>query len=177
MRIHSSVLLLSGLLVGCGDSPISDGQLILCSTASPASGETGVELAGVVSALNDGSVDCSESVTLVGEDDAVLTVGFTVLDENGDDVTPALDLAVDEGGQEINDNINNVICYEELAKGVEKIVDQGHVNLVETLAEIIATMCLSDVRVRSALVRVEKLDILEGAESVGVEIERFNSEV
>ena len=88
-----------------------------------------------------------------------------------------LDLAVDEGGQEINDNINNVICYEELAKGVEEIVDQGHVNLVETLAENIATMCFADVRVRSALVRVEKLDILEGAESVGVEIERFNSEV
>ena len=96
MRIHSSVLLLSGLLVGCGDSPVSDGQLTFCSTASPEMEETGVALAGVVSALNDGSVECSESVTLVGEDDAVLTVGFTVLDENGDDVTPALDLAVDD---------------------------------------------------------------------------------
>jgi dihydroneopterin aldolase len=88
-----------------------------------------------------------------------------------------LDLAVDESDQEVNDDINNVICYEELAKSVEEIVDKGHVNLVETLAENIATMCLADVRVRSALVRVEKLDILEGAESVGVEIERFNSEV
>ncbi len=88
-----------------------------------------------------------------------------------------LDLAVDESDQEVNDDINNVICYEELAKSVEEIVDKGRVNLVETLAENIATMCLADVRVRSALVRVEKLDILEGAESVGVEIERFNSEV
>jgi len=88
-----------------------------------------------------------------------------------------LDLAVEESSEPINDNIHNVICYEELADGVQEIVNHGHVNLVETLAENIAAMCLEDVRVRSARVRVEKLDILEGSESVGVEIERFNSEV
>ena len=88
-----------------------------------------------------------------------------------------LDLAVDEGGQSIDDDINNVICYEQLAESVGVIVGRGHVNLVETLAENIAAMCLEDLRVRSARVRVEKLDVLEGAESVGVEIERFNSEV
>ncbi len=88
-----------------------------------------------------------------------------------------LDLAVDEGGQPINDDIDNVICYEQLAEGVGDIVSRGHVNLVETLAENIAAMCLEDLRVRSARVRVEKLDVLEDVESVGVEIERFNSEV
>jgi dihydroneopterin aldolase len=88
-----------------------------------------------------------------------------------------LDLAVDEGGQSIDDDINNVICYEQLAESVGVIVGRGHVNLVETLAENIAAMCLEDLRVRSARVRVEKLDVLEGAESVGVEIERFNSEI
>ena len=88
-----------------------------------------------------------------------------------------LDLAVDEGGQSIDDDINNVICYEQLAESVGDIVGRGHVNLVETLAENIAAMCLEDLRVRSARVRVEKLDVLEGAESVGVEIERFNSEI
>ena len=88
-----------------------------------------------------------------------------------------LDLAVDESGQSINDDINNVICYEQLAESVGDIVGRGHVNLVETLAENIAAMCLEDLRVRSARVRVEKLDVLEGAESVGVEIERFNSEI
>ncbi len=88
-----------------------------------------------------------------------------------------LDLAVRENDQPIDDKIKNVICYEQLTKGVEEIVDRGHINLVETLAENIATMCLSDHRVRSVRVRVEKLDVLEQAESVGVEIERFNSEV
>jgi len=34
-------------------------------------------------------------------------------------------------------------------------------------------MCLSDPRVLSARIRVEKLDVFPEAESVGVEIERF----
>ncbi len=88
-----------------------------------------------------------------------------------------LDLAVSEGDRPINDDIRNVICYEGLAEGIEEIVSCGHINLVETLAENIAAMCLRDRRVQSARVRIEKLDILNGAESVGVEIERFNSKV
>ena len=90
-----------------------------------------------------------------------------------------LDLAVREGetiGQ-LDDELANVVCYEKLTKGVRALVLREHVNLVETLAEDIAVMCLGDDRVRSARVRVEKLDILEDAESVGVEIERFNPEL
>ena len=85
-----------------------------------------------------------------------------------------LDLAVGEGDHLINDDIRNVISYEDMAKGVEVIIAAGHINLVETLAENIAEMCLQDKRVFSARVRVEKLDIIASAESVGVEIERFN---
>ena len=88
-----------------------------------------------------------------------------------------LDLAVTEGDRPIDDDIRNVICYEQLAREVERICNRGHVNLVETLAENIAAMCLESRRVKSARVRVEKLDILEDAESAGVEIERFNSKV
>jgi len=88
-----------------------------------------------------------------------------------------VDLAVSEGQQPIDDNIRNVICYEQLAIGIEAIIAEGHVNLVETLAEKIAAMCLLQSEVQSARVRVEKLDILDSAESVGVEIERFNTQV
>ena len=88
-----------------------------------------------------------------------------------------LDLAVWEGETPIKDDIRNVICYEYLAKRIERIVGEGHVNLVETLAEKITAMCLEEDRVCSARVRVEKLDILSNAKSVGVEIERFNSQV
>lgn len=88
-----------------------------------------------------------------------------------------LDLAVREGEGGLDDKIDSVVCYESLVNGVQEIINTGHVGLVETMAETIAEMCLEDTRVRSVRVRVEKLDIIEAAGSVGVEIERFNNEV
>ena len=88
-----------------------------------------------------------------------------------------LDLAVREGDGGLEDSIGNVVCYETLVNGVQEIINVGHVGLVETMAETIADMCLEDKRVRSVRVRVEKLDIIAAAGSVGVEIERFNNEV
>lgn len=84
-----------------------------------------------------------------------------------------LDLAVCERDKDLEDKLENVVCYEAIADGVRALIARGHVNLVETLAEEIAKMCLEDRRVRSVRVRVEKLDILPDAASVGVEIERF----
>ena len=90
-----------------------------------------------------------------------------------------LDLAVREGepNGQLHDDLANVVCYERLSNGVRDLVGEGHINLVETLAEDIAAMCLTDTRVRSARVRVEKLDVFEDTASVGVEIERFNPEI
>lgn len=86
-----------------------------------------------------------------------------------------VDLAVREHTAPLGDDLANVVSYEDVTKGVEAIIARGHINLVETLADEIAAMCLEDPRVRSVRVRVEKLDVFANAESVGVEIERFNS--
>jgi dihydroneopterin aldolase len=83
-----------------------------------------------------------------------------------------LDLAVREDIEPLGDNLANVVCYETVANGIRAIVARGHVNLVETLAEDIAALCLKDIRILSARVRVEKLDVFADAQSVGVEIER-----
>ena len=90
-----------------------------------------------------------------------------------------IDLAVREGetNGRLDDDLSNVVCYENLTKGLRALASREHVNLVETLAEDVANMCLSDDRVCSARVRIEKLDIFDDAESVGVEIERLNPEV
>lgn len=87
-----------------------------------------------------------------------------------------VDLAVREGEGPIADDLGNVVCYEEIATGIRGAVAARHVNLVETLAEEIAGVCLRDPRVRSARIRIEKLDIFPDAESVGVEIERTRSD-
>jgi len=70
------------------------------------------------------------------------------------------------------DHIRHVVCYEEVVDQVRAIIDRGHVNLVETLAEDIAATILQTPAVRAVRVRVEKLDVLENVSSVGVEIER-----
>lgn len=86
-----------------------------------------------------------------------------------------LDLAVRETDTPIADELANVVCYEDIVGRVRAIVAEGHTRLVETLADRIAVLCLQDARVRSARIRIEKLDVFPDAASVGVEIERFSA--
>jgi dihydroneopterin aldolase len=68
------------------------------------------------------------------------------------------------------DAFAEVPSYDDLVGAVRAVVANGHINLVETLAERIADQCLRDRRIVSVLVRVEKLE--RGPASVGVEIIR-----
>lgn len=83
-----------------------------------------------------------------------------------------IDLTVYESDAPIDDKLSNVLCYEQLISRVRTLTGAGHVNLVETLAERIAALCLDDADVASVTVRIEKLDIFADAASVGVEIKR-----
>ena len=86
-----------------------------------------------------------------------------------------LDLAVTEQSVISTDRLADVVCYEDVADRIRSIVNNGHVNLVETLAEKIASKCLEDRRIQATRVRIEKLDVFKDAASAGVEIERFSS--
>lgn len=86
-----------------------------------------------------------------------------------------LNLAVVEHPSSLNDDINNVVCYDQIAVNTRHLVEDGHVNLVETLAERIAEMILADRRVRRVRVRIEKPQAIPGAAGAGVEIERAAS--
>jgi dihydroneopterin aldolase len=86
-----------------------------------------------------------------------------------------VDLGVEEAKEPHHDRLPNVVCYEDIVARIRGIVGDGHINLVETLAERIAAVCLQNPRCRSARVRVEKLDVFADAESVGVEIERMST--
>lgn len=81
----------------------------------------------------------------------------------------------DDLTQEVGaDELARTVSYERVVLLVRELVAQGHVGLVETLAERIAAAVLAERRIRVTRVRVEKLDIFDDAESVGVEIERRN---
>jgi len=71
-----------------------------------------------------------------------------------------------------SDEISDVVNYETIVAGVKAIAEAGHINLVETLADRVAGLCLADRRVASVRVVIEKLDVYPESESVGVAVER-----
>ncbi|MDH3230306.1 MAG: dihydroneopterin aldolase [Alphaproteobacteria bacterium] len=83
-----------------------------------------------------------------------------------------VELQVAEHGRPRDDDIANVLSYEDIVSGIRMIVGRGHINLVETLAEEIADLCLADLRVAQARIGVDKLDVEPDAAAVGIEIER-----
>ncbi|MHC1551430.1 (5-formylfuran-3-yl)methyl phosphate synthase [Phyllobacterium sp. K27] len=70
------------------------------------------------------------------------------------------------------EDMRHVVSYDLIMDGIRAIVARGHVELVETLAEQIASFILENPRVTHVTVRAEKLEL--GAGGVGVEIERKN---
>ena len=67
-------------------------------------------------------------------------------------------------------DLRDVVSYDLIADGIRLLVDTGHVELVETLAEQIAALMLGHARVVRVRVRLEKLET--GSGIVGVAIER-----
>lgn len=72
----------------------------------------------------------------------------------------------------VSDRLADVLDYSKVVDGIARLVQGEHVNLIETLAERIASACLADRRVESVRVRIEKPDVMEQCRSVGIEIER-----
>ena len=68
------------------------------------------------------------------------------------------------------ERLHEVFSYDLITDGIRAIVAQGHVHLVEALAERIAEMVLGYDAILQVTVRVEKLDV--GPYSVGCEITR-----
>ncbi len=120
--------------------------------------------------------DASRSVRHVFIRDLILESYIGVYNhekDNSQKIRVNVDLSVVENTQKLDDNINNVVCYEKIATAIETIVKSGHVHLVETLAENIAEMNLQDPRISCVRVRVEKLEAIKNTTSVGIEIERY----
>ena len=119
--------------------------------------------------------DASRSVRHIFVRDLLLSSSIGIYDhekENLQNIRINIDLSVKEDTVSLNDEYDNVVCYEKVVNAIKNIVDSGHVHLVETLAEKIADFNLIDPRVVSVRVRIEKLQAIENTTSVGVEIER-----
>ncbi|OUJ12553.1 dihydroneopterin aldolase [Acetobacter sp. DsW_063] len=72
------------------------------------------------------------------------------------------------------DDLSRTVSYEHVVLLVRRIVAEGHIRLVETLAERIAAGVMQEKRVRVVRVMIEKLEVFAELDSVGVEIERWS---
>ena len=87
-------------------------------------------------------------------------------------IVVSLDLEVLDNYDGSSDDIDAVYDYDQAIKAVRATVESRHFNLLETLAERIAEVCLSHPQVLSAKVRIAKPDILIACRAVGIEIVR-----
>lgn len=69
-----------------------------------------------------------------------------------------------------NDNIKNVLSYEEILLIIKQVSKSKHKFLAETVAEDIAIKCLELDTAKAVHVKLKKPDIIEGKTEVGVEI-------
>jgi dihydroneopterin aldolase len=69
-----------------------------------------------------------------------------------------------------DDDVDKVISYDTITEAIEQEIAAERINLLETLAERVASRCLADPRAVRVFVRLEKLDRIPGA--LGVEIVR-----
>ena len=85
------------------------------------------------------------------------------------------EIDVVEPDDPLTDSLENVMCYHKFAKGVQAILDEGHIELVETLAERLVALALDNHLSTAARISIEKPDALDEAAAVGVEIYRRKS--
>jgi 7,8-dihydroneopterin aldolase/epimerase/oxygenase len=83
-----------------------------------------------------------------------------------------LELTVLSPDDPMAEDLAQVVDYAALTGRVRDLVGSRHFDLVETMAEALAALCLEDERVISARVRIEKPNAIADAAGVGVELER-----
>ena len=84
-------------------------------------------------------------------------------------VSVALDVVYDQ--RDKGDRLVNVVDYQDIIDRIRQEIERKTmVHLIETLAERIAKICLTDERVAVVHVQVEKPDILADLKSVGVSV-------
>ncbi|GAA4679918.1 dihydroneopterin aldolase [Phytohabitans rumicis] len=76
--------------------------------------------------------------------------------EQGQDFVVDVVLDLDLGPAARSDDVADTVHYGELAERLVAVVTGEPVNLIETLAERLATLCLADRRVAAATVTVHK---------------------
>ncbi len=87
-------------------------------------------------------------------------------------IVVSLDMQVVDNYDGTSDQLGAVYDYDLAIRAIKQTIDDGHFNLIATIAERVAEACLADDRVLEVCVRVEKPDVLPSCRAVGIEIRR-----
>ncbi len=88
------------------------------------------------------------------------------------DVVLNITLETDTRRAAATDALEHAVDYKTIKQRVIELVEQSQYHLLETLAEEVARVCLTDHRVRQVTVTIDKPGALRFARSVAVEITR-----
>ena len=103
--------------------------------------------------------------------DLELTAKIGVYTHERQDSQPIrINLAMTVGCDPIEDRLEDTVSYDAIVEAIKGLIAAGHINLVETLAEGIADLCLEQDLVEKVHVRVEKLHAVAEAAGVGAEV-------
>lgn len=71
------------------------------------------------------------------------------------------------------DNINDVVSYADIVEIIQDIAQsETHIELVETLANMIADECLKNDQVQSIDLKISKPDVMDNTSAVGVRLKK-----
>ena len=85
-------------------------------------------------------------------------------------VSISLSIEVVDNISLVDHKIENFLSYENVINNIKLIINKGHIDLVETLSYEILSNIFSDSRASKVWLKIEKLDVFEEAQSVGLEI-------
>ena len=69
-------------------------------------------------------------------------------------------------------DLNSILNYEEVVIKIEKLTNSTHHELLEDLAENIFDMIFKNKLVKNIKLRIDKIDIIKKASSVGIEVQK-----
>ena len=72
-----------------------------------------------------------------------------------------------------NKDLSTILNYEDLINKIKLLVKKQHHDLIEDLAENIFKIIFQNRLVKKTNIKIEKLDIIKGSESVGIEFSKL----
>ncbi len=92
--------------------------------------------------------------------------------KNKQDILINVSMETDLRAAGTSDLLADTVDYKSIKLAILDFGEHSSFNLIESLAEGIAAICLKDIRIRSATVTIDKLGALRFARSVAVEVTR-----